>query len=300
MRCLDAVAAERAALGRPTRRCWCSTTPPTTAPRTPSGRAASDLELIALERARRQGVGRQRADAARARPLLPAAQRGLRAAARAPRRRSPPHSRPTRRRRARSPRCAARTARRSRLRVALPERRRRAGGRADARPAVRRAEPRHARPGGSTGASRPRCSCAARPRRRSTGWTPRSSSTPTRSTSRSASRCAGWHSLYVPSARAIHHEQLSTGALPAQRIVELARGRDRYMRKHHGVARRRRRPLADRVDVPRCARSRRPSLPGHDPRPLPRPCRRRAAPARAARGWRRRPRATTPRAPRVR
>jgi GT2 family glycosyltransferase len=46
---------------------------------------------------------------------------------------------------------------------------------------------------------------------------------------------AGWHSLYVPSAHAIHHEQLSTGALPAQRIVELARGRDRYMRKHHGA-----------------------------------------------------------------
>ena len=47
---------------------------------------------------------------------------------------------------------------------------------------------------------------------------------------------AGWHSLYVPAARAIHHEQLSTGALPARRIVELSRGRDRYMRKHHGAA----------------------------------------------------------------
>jgi len=45
---------------------------------------------------------------------------------------------------------------------------------------------------------------------------------------------AGWHSLFVPAALAIHHEQLSTGALPARRIVELARGRDRYMRKHHG------------------------------------------------------------------
>ena len=46
---------------------------------------------------------------------------------------------------------------------------------------------------------------------------------------------AGWHSLYVPSAVAIHHEQLVTGALPAARIVEFARGRDRYMRKHHGA-----------------------------------------------------------------
>jgi N-acetylglucosaminyl-diphospho-decaprenol L-rhamnosyltransferase len=45
---------------------------------------------------------------------------------------------------------------------------------------------------------------------------------------------AGWHTLYVPAAVAIHHEQLSTDALPARRIVELARGRDRYMRKHHG------------------------------------------------------------------
>ena len=46
---------------------------------------------------------------------------------------------------------------------------------------------------------------------------------------------AGWHSLYVPAAVAIHHEQLSTGALPARRIVENARGRDRYMHKHHGA-----------------------------------------------------------------
>jgi N-acetylglucosaminyl-diphospho-decaprenol L-rhamnosyltransferase len=45
---------------------------------------------------------------------------------------------------------------------------------------------------------------------------------------------AGWHSLFVPAAIAIHHEQLSTGGLPARRIIESARGRDRYMRKHHG------------------------------------------------------------------
>jgi len=43
----------------------------------------------------------------------------------------------------------------------------------------------------------------------------------------------GWETLYVPGARAIHHEQLSTGALPEKRIVELSRNRDRYMRKHH-------------------------------------------------------------------
>jgi N-acetylglucosaminyl-diphospho-decaprenol L-rhamnosyltransferase len=52
-------------------------------------------------------------------------------------------------------------------------------------------------------------------------------------------RDAGWRSLYVPQASAIHHEQLSTGALPERRIVEMARGRDLYMRKHHseGAAR---------------------------------------------------------------
>jgi hypothetical protein len=47
---------------------------------------------------------------------------------------------------------------------------------------------------------------------------------------------AGWHTLYVPAAVAIHREQLSTGASAAARIVEHARGRDLYMRKHHGAA----------------------------------------------------------------
>jgi hypothetical protein len=49
-------------------------------------------------------------------------------------------------------------------------------------------------------------------------------------------RDAGWRSVYVPAAVAVHHEQLSTGALPERRIVELARGRDLYMRKHHSLA----------------------------------------------------------------
>ena len=49
-------------------------------------------------------------------------------------------------------------------------------------------------------------------------------------------RDAGWVSLYVPSAVAVHHEQLSTDAIPERRIVELARNRDLYMRKHHSPA----------------------------------------------------------------
>ncbi|MGH2865382.1 MAG: glycosyltransferase [Solirubrobacteraceae bacterium] len=49
-------------------------------------------------------------------------------------------------------------------------------------------------------------------------------------------RDAGWVSVYVPAAVAVHHEQLSTGAVPQRRIAELSRGRERYMRKHHSPA----------------------------------------------------------------
>ena len=42
----------------------------------------------------------------------------------------------------------------------------------------------------------------------------------------------GWSTLYVPSARAVNHEQLQVdGAVQA----ELSRERDRYMRKHHSA-----------------------------------------------------------------
>jgi GT2 family glycosyltransferase len=49
-------------------------------------------------------------------------------------------------------------------------------------------------------------------------------------------RDAGWRSVWVPAAAAIHHEQLSTAAVPERRIVEMARNRDLYMRKHHSAA----------------------------------------------------------------
>jgi hypothetical protein len=45
---------------------------------------------------------------------------------------------------------------------------------------------------------------------------------------------AGRHTLFVPAAEAVHHDQLSTdlsAGLP--RIVEFHRNRDLYMRKHH-------------------------------------------------------------------
>jgi GT2 family glycosyltransferase len=50
-------------------------------------------------------------------------------------------------------------------------------------------------------------------------------------------RDAGRRVLYVPQARAVHHEQLATdSAAAARRITEFHRGRDRYMRKHHSLA----------------------------------------------------------------
>jgi hypothetical protein len=47
---------------------------------------------------------------------------------------------------------------------------------------------------------------------------------------------AGWRSLFVPSAEAVHHDQLSTDlATGLPRIVEFHRNRDRYMRMHHSI-----------------------------------------------------------------
>jgi GT2 family glycosyltransferase len=46
---------------------------------------------------------------------------------------------------------------------------------------------------------------------------------------------AGWRILYVPSARATHHDQMAQDAPGAERrIVEYHRNRDRYLRKHLG------------------------------------------------------------------
>ena len=45
---------------------------------------------------------------------------------------------------------------------------------------------------------------------------------------------AGWRTLFVPAAEAVHHDQLSTDlAAGLPRIVEFHRNRDLYMRKHH-------------------------------------------------------------------
>ncbi len=47
---------------------------------------------------------------------------------------------------------------------------------------------------------------------------------------------AGGLILYVPGAEVVHHEQLATDAVARRRrIVEFHRGRNRYLRKHHGA-----------------------------------------------------------------
>jgi GT2 family glycosyltransferase len=47
---------------------------------------------------------------------------------------------------------------------------------------------------------------------------------------------AGWHSLFVPAAEAVHHDQLSTDlAKGLPRIVEFHRNRELYMRVHHSL-----------------------------------------------------------------
>ncbi|MBA2523083.1 MAG: glycosyltransferase family 2 protein [Solirubrobacterales bacterium] len=77
---------------------------------------------------------------------------------------------------------------------------------------------------------------------------------------------AGFHTLYVPMARAIHHEQLSTDrSAGAHRVVEFHRNRDLYMRKHHGpVAAALVRGLTALSYLPRALAAL--MLSGHDPR----------------------------------
>ena len=77
---------------------------------------------------------------------------------------------------------------------------------------------------------------------------------------------AGLHTLYVPAARAVHHEQLSADRGSGERrIVEFHRNRDLYMRKHHGpLAAAAVRALTAFSYLPRALAAL--VLPGHDPR----------------------------------
>jgi N-acetylglucosaminyl-diphospho-decaprenol L-rhamnosyltransferase len=76
---------------------------------------------------------------------------------------------------------------------------------------------------------------------------------------------AGWRILHVPAAEVVHHEQLaSDGAARKRRVVEFHRGRDLYLRKHHGAAVALiARPLAAWTYAVRALAAL--VLPGHDP-----------------------------------
>ncbi len=77
---------------------------------------------------------------------------------------------------------------------------------------------------------------------------------------------AGWEVLLVPTAEAVHHEQLASDLEgERRRIVEFHRGRDLYMRRHHGVvAAGLVRVLTAWSYLPRALAAL--VLPGHDPR----------------------------------
>ena len=78
-------------------------------------------------------------------------------------------------------------------------------------------------------------------------------------------RDAGWSILFVPAARAVHHEQLATDRSAGERrVTEFHRGRDLYMRKHHGrAAAAIARVLSAWSYLPRAVAAL--VLPGHDP-----------------------------------
>lgn len=77
---------------------------------------------------------------------------------------------------------------------------------------------------------------------------------------------AGWQTLFVPAALAVHHEQLATDRSSGERrVVEFHRNRDLYMRKHHGaVAAAVVRLLTAASYLPRALVAA--TLPDHDPR----------------------------------
>ena len=74
----------------------------------------------------------------------------------------------------------------------------------------------------------------------------------------------GRPTIHVPGAAAVHHEGLSTGASAERRIVEFARGRDRYLRTHVGrISALAMRPFIAFPYLLRAVAAQ--VLPGHDP-----------------------------------
>ena len=230
-------------------------------------------------RAARQGTERLRAAAPRARALRAAAQRGLRAAAG---------------RDAGAVACAA-GAPAGGLRgsqAAAPGRRassrrrgafRRRSLRSPARCCCTAATPCRAaarRRARSTGASPRRCWCGARRPSRSASWTPTSSCTPTRSTSRVGCATPAGAACTCRAPRRSTTSSCRRRRCRERRIVEMARNRDLYMRKHHSAAAAR--AVRWLTAWPYALRALAAiALPGHSPRATgatsPRRCDRRAA-----------------------
>ena len=197
-------------------------------------RSAARSALIELRAPDRQGGERLDPAARGARRVLPAAERGLRAAAGRRRRRCSPRSKPTRR----------------------PPRRRRSCSTPTARPV-----PCAWRfPGVGTALAgalflHRRSPCRAGGETRQVDWAQSSALLVRREAAEQVGyldpaffvyydECdfakrladAGWHTLFVPAAEAVHHDQLATDlAAGLPRIVEFHRNRDLYMRKHHGA-----------------------------------------------------------------
>ena len=166
------------------------------------------------------------------------------------------------------------------LRVALSDRRHGARRRTDAAPPATWSRAPARTRARSTGASPRHCSCGARrppqrglPRPRLLRVLRRGRLRPPPARRRLAQRVRAarrWPSTTSSS---------STGAVPERRIVELARGRDLYMRKHHSAAAARAvRWLTAWSYALRALAAL--ALPGHDPAALLAPRRRDAAPAR--------------------
>ena len=214
--CATAWTRSRASAPRSTSRprCSCSTTPPRTGRPTSRASTPSTTEVIALDE--RRGKGRQRLRRCCGGRAGASACCSTRTPSSSPAR--PPPCTP------RSPSderagAAGRDARPPRRRaaavgVALPLARHRADDGAVPAPAARGAEHAATTCARSTGCSRRRCSSAARPRPRSASSTRSSSSTPTRSTSAGGCATRAGTRSTCPGARAVHHEQLSTGNVP--------------------------------------------------------------------------------------
>ena len=220
--------------------------------------------MIAPRRAPRQGGQRQRAAAARARALRAAAERGLRAARRGDARAVAGARGRPRAPRARARSCCAPTAPRSRPRGASPARRRAlAGALFLHRLLTVQSRGERTRDGRLVPVAR-RCSCAARPPAQVGYLDPDFFVYSDEVDFARRLRDAGWHSVYVPAARAVHHEQLSTGAV-AGAADRRAGAQPRPVHAQAPLRRRgARRALADRLRLRRARARRAACCPGHD------------------------------------